>query len=784
MLIHLRYFLALVGLVSLIGTALSAEPPPPFASCLSDNAERSRAFFSSLSPGISWPAWSDLLDRRWSKDAVERRREFDETAVLNAVRLLERGSMPRSYRLDFEHYKPLASSASPAQREAYDTAAALYRRNDWAPSISAFDAIVADNASPYRAAAAYTAARATLKLGDVEGGVGRIARIVADPSLQEFHLAAYHLLGTMSYLAGNPQIIAARYAEIANQLLTPPEIVCHDAEAQRLFSEANAGLDWYLRLAFPNDHFDFHSGSHTTRAVLDRLAATDPLLDMIRVLAAPTPYIRPWDWTEGRRLFGMDAASRELRDGEALAFAESDAAALTAHARERWLATKNLLWGYALAQRTADLDDIALLNDMSSRLGSLPDTPAVRAALPAFQWQFIRHEIRILLMNDRLDDAIARLHAGLPQYVRDQMFRSYYLADGQAIIDGGIRSRLEKFDLPGARRWAAESTKALHGHAATELLPLLAENLDDPALKEPAGWLNALRVVVDLLPAESLVEIAKTGSNLSSDQRRAFLAAGWLRLYLLGNWSRTKALLPDLRHAFPELATDIDNIESAWFDETKRHLLVRMLLRAPGLTTRSLWSAGQTGYRAHSIFHVDTGNPSDGNWWCPLDVEQLKLTLMERFYAIPLNLQRVRLMTWGDYGYGGLYFTVKGQKRETLLQLADQIIAWHPLLKGVDFKELAALSKVDSGPRLLSEHVVQWADSSTVFSRWLGRDRLLPETLYLAVRSTRYGCRRAGGHGEYSRAAYVRLHGKFADSEWAKKTPYWFDKPGRWPAGG
>jgi hypothetical protein len=114
--------------------------------------------------------------------------------------------------------------------------------------------------------------------------------------------------------------------------------------------------------------------------------------------------------------------------------------------------------------------------------------------------------------------------------------------------------------------------------------------------------------------------------------------------------------------------------------------------------------------------------------------------------------------------------------------LADQIIAWHPLLKEIDFAELEALSKVDSGPRMLSEQAKAWADQAAWSWPLFNFDRYLPETLHLAVRSTRYGCRRASGHKEYSYGAFTRLHALYPDSEWARMTPYWFDRPGRWPA--
>jgi hypothetical protein len=775
-------FVVAASFAAMTKTALSADFPP----CRTVNPDQVQAFYSGLTPGISWAAWSELLGKRWTRTAIVEGSRFDEAGVARAIAGIGPEPVGGSYVDDYENYQPPSGVGTSQQETAYRTAASLYRQSNWSSSIPEFDAVVADKDSPYRAAAAYTAARAALKAGDIRGGIGRIARIVSDPSLQEYRLAAHHLLGTMSYLTGNPQIVAARYAEIENLLIAPPEVVCHDAELQRLMGEANQGLRWYLNLAFPRDAFHFgYSGSLTTRAVLDKLADDDPVLDLVRVLAAPTPFTLAWDWAGGQRRLEAAAQRRDWRTDDPFAyaaFAASDAPALTAHARERWLATRQVLWGYALAQRTSELADAGLIRGMREALGSLPETPAVRSALPVFHWHLVRHEIRILLMHNRIDEAIALLRRDLPKYGTSPLNVPYYYAyysatDAQSIIDGGVRALLERFDLDGARRWAGEA-KARYLQPSEELRVLLATGFDDPTLKEVKSA-NSLRAVVDLLPARRMTAIATSTPNLASDQRRAFLAAGWLRIYMLGDWEQSKALLPQLREAFPELATDIDNIRDSWFDTTRRRLVVRMLLRTPGLTHSSTWIGTRTGYRARDMFVIDSHNPNDGNWWCPLDVDQVKRTLAESFFAEPLHLGDYLPLGyyWQERSVATNYQTAEEDRRKSLVELADKLIAWHPLLKEVDLAELGELSKVRSGPRLLSEAAVQWAKSSNFLTRWFGRDRLLPETLHLAVRSTRYGCRRAGGHAEYSRAAFVQLHQLFPESEWTRKTPYWFDRP-------
>jgi len=52
-------------------------------------------------------------------------------------------------------------------------------------------------------------------------------------------------------------------------------------------------------------------------------------------------------------------------------------------------------------------------------------------------------------------------------------------------------------------------------------------------------------------------------------------------------------------------------------------------------------------------------------------------------------------------------------------------------------------------------------------------DPRVPESLYLVVRATRYGCTDAQT-GDASKRAFDLLHRRYPNTEWAKKTPYWY----------
>jgi hypothetical protein len=776
-------------------------------------------FSNTLTPGIPWPVWADLLNVHWSENEIKRGYLFDQESIKHTIKSVVKGNnAPPDYTGElnkYEYYKPSTSSTS-EQIAAYESAAALYRSGQWAEAISQLNVIAADVGSPYRAAAAYTAARASINLGKYEDSVKRIFDLTTNPALNEFHLAAYHLIGTLAYQSAAPELIAARYAEIAHLLQAPASVVCRDAVAQNLLKEAKEDLfTFYLQTAFPNDRMRVN---HRRRDVLDAIASGDAFFDLIRAIAAPTPYASDRGWLAVET--SHDPKASGYGDETAIALALRDSKAITEHARQKWQETKNLLWGYALAQRTSDIADFPLMKEMLAQLLSQPNTPSVQYSIQAFRRHFIRHSVRILLTNGRIDDAIELLRKNWVASQSDSYptsmcdWRCYFpminsgqsminSGDANATLNGGIRLLIERFDLDGARKWASEASNVLKYTMVDEgLRPLLANNIDELLdNKIPGNDQNVFslknraisfpKTVADLFSRQKIISLS-LNPKLTKSEFRALLASGWLRTYLLDGWKASLKLLPQMRIAYPELATDIDNIDRAWLNRTKRHLLTRLILRVPAFNLRPSWVRANLpadpfsghpdnfsyryGPNAEDIFSIDGYNPNDANWWCPIDEIQVKSDMAEYFFVNQLNQNSI-LFT-DDFLPRRNYFFSKETKSsyyKSMVKLADKLIAWHPLLKDADLSELDRLSKVENGPKLLSEKTISWANGSNWFTRLFNLDNDLPETLHLAVRSTRYGCRLEGGHGSYSRAAYELLYKLYPQSDWAKKTPYWFD---------
>jgi hypothetical protein len=80
-------------------------------------------------------------------------------------------------------------------------------------------------------------------------------------------------------------------------------------------------------------------------------------------------------------------------------------------------------------------------------------------------------------------------------------------------------------------------------------------------------------------------------------------------------------------------------------------------------------------------------------------------------------------------------------------------------------KEQSLLLAAGSGPQALGSIVLEWAKQHS-------DDLRAAEALHRVVRGTRFSC---GGNGEISKKAFALLHKQWPQSEWASKTPYWFD---------
>ena len=82
--------------------------------------------------------------------------------------------------------------------------------------------------------------------------------------------------------------------------------------------------------------------------------------------------------------------------------------------------------------------------------------------------------------------------------------------------------------------------------------------------------------------------------------------------------------------------------------------------------------------------------------------------------------------------------------------------------------EAEAFAKLPPGPYFLAEKALQWAGSHP-------DDPRVPEALHRVVEAVRYGCGSDPTRdSSYSKRAFTLLHKRYPNSEWTKKTKYWF----------
>jgi hypothetical protein len=71
-----------------------------------------------------------------------------------------------------------------------------------------------------------------------------------------------------------------------------------------------------------------------------------------------------------------------------------------------------------------------------------------------------------------------------------------------------------------------------------------------------------------------------------------------------------------------------------------------------------------------------------------------------------------------------------------------------------------------SGSNYLAAKAAEWATQ-------IPTEKRLPNALYLAIKATRYGCQNCETE-KISKAAFDILKTRFGNTDWKKKTPYWF----------
>jgi hypothetical protein len=386
---------------------------------------------------------------------------------------------------------------------------------------------------------------------------------------------------------------------------------------------------------------------------------------------------------------------------------------------ERWRATQSLPWL------------VAALTQVHTANGSVPElleaADKVKAESPGYATVAF-HSIRLLEESQQADQARRRLDVLLaarrnypPSTVNLLLAERMRVAESWAAF------------LKYAPRVPVGSGYDYDGENSSDIS-------SDPQLKAFAGRpvldLDAANVFNQQIPLHLWVAAAENGS-LPASLRSDIAITAWARAVLFDDNTLGDRLARDLQKLRPEWKQALSEYIEARDKPVKRFAAIYFMLHNPGIGPTLASGFG----RLTAIGKIDSFRD---NWWCGVTPTK----------GNPPAGQAALDSTFG-YGLRLLYGTAHPDA--AFLAPADRSQA-----EG-EFEKLASLS---SAPTLLSTQTIEYVRAHP-------DDPRAPEALALAVRSTRYGCGDAGT-GKQSEAAFRLLHQRYAASEWAKRTKYWY----------
>jgi hypothetical protein len=311
-------------------------------------------------------------------------------------------------------------------------------------------------------------------------------------------------------------------------------------------------------------------------------------------------------------------------------------------------------------------------------------------------------------------------------------------------------------DLPASTANQLKAARMLTARTLDEFLqdavrtPILEQGTGAPALDD-----DSLDVLNEQIPLALLRDIGD-GQALPTGARVDVLRAVFTRAVLLQDAHAVRESIDSLMKSQPKLRASLAPLTAAATDDVLMNEGRLLLLAHPGLHP---FLAGGSFRRTRYDFTSSESRPLPltaidtlrDNWWCgfapapnggvPYETSfnlrgYARLEpVMAAFRPLPKEPDRIAFLT-------------DAQRR----QAAD---------------EWTALQKIDNAPNELGRWATKWVEDHP-------SDPRAPKVLYQVVRATRYGCTNSRT-GAVSHRAFILLHRRYPDSEWAKKTPYWFN---------
>jgi hypothetical protein len=329
----------------------------------------------------------------------------------------------------------------------------------------------------------------------------------------------------------------------------------------------------------------------------------------------------------------------------------------------------------------------------------------------------------------------------------------------------GIRNQIRAGKLDAARQWADSALGNAQANAVTNLLnaerlslarnwteflhfaPRTAVEMGDTDGEYPmsAGGKPVAFDADFVRPFNTMVPLklwldAADSESLPQNLRVDIMRAAWVRAVILRNRPAARAVAERMHQADPELSADMRAYLAERDPAAADFLAVFLMLRAPGLepTLRDGLS------RSIPVLKLDQFRD---NWWelpnrysnAPEDGQ----------HPTPYDLSSQALYDlYPDGNFGPSDFLPKDQR-------ASGEAEWKQLT-----------GRADAAANYLCPIVFAWAHAHP-------QDPRVPQALHLAVNATHYGPNDETT-STYSKQAFDLLHRRYPNSEWTKKTKFWY----------
>ena len=650
---------------------------------------------------------------------------------------------------------PLELGLTSAQMQnddrAYQEASVAFYK-DKPKAIELFRTIAKSN-SPHKAAARYNIANLLANAKNIAEARAETSSILADPSLASVHGITQELLGYISNIedtsAGWTALIDYSIAVVT----APNADILSSQKRQDDYARAlddidHLGIrtkndDWWLNGTLPAD-------ATVSKSIFDASRKYPMALWMMAGQSLQQSYdSAPWTlvgetWQQ-RTTSYLDQVLAISPSGAQIAGLPLDV--LNSLRAKPDDATRAALWSKVHGAVAAT----------QKSCGNAPES----AALGPYIEQAVRVSVQTGHFDEAYDEMAKLPFASSGFYLNSVLnhLTQYILGEGMA--EEGRRLR-DKLLTPGLLAGVPENMKTGVANQLSKFMGYVAE--------DETHWKQALALRSDKTGEEMLnflsVKTLWTYADdpmFSADQKALLTRVAWTREYAVGG-KPTSDQTTKLYAANPKLKETADKVALDYPAASPEHQRLLTILRSPRLgiqvSAPDLWPAIEE--TSDDWTDVSSGDHNDRNWWCPFETDRHLINLRSALY------DNAGFVDVESYGYRNLKAVYDQKLSDGLKANVEVLLKQHPVMKTVNWKQLARLAAMPSAPRLLSLSAIRWGTASK------GEDGA-PEALALAVKTTRYGCNWHGRHRAYSRPAQELLKAKFADTNWTRQTPYWFD---------